>query len=287
MCTLCCAELRPDSGRDRGHRDHRRPSGALGRCAGWRDPPARGDRSAGGRARRSRRSPHRSSVSSRVRCSSSARTDCRRRATTASSSATTASTRCSEPSPAEPPAAMLERLEEEIVRFVGGSPSDDLAMFALRRYGVAAMAWDEYFSHRSASLGGLLAGLAATRLFEFIWGRFDDQEPPEPEHREVSWATAGSRVAPAGGDLPLRARPVRSRRADRVLPRHADLARRRAARSDLNHRAGFGFGPAGYLRCKVARTDERSGGQRPNQARCAKGPGRSKAIATTRPSLTL
>jgi hypothetical protein len=29
--------------------------------------------------------------------------------------------------------------------------------------------------------GGLIAGLAATRLFEFIWARFDDQEAPDPE----------------------------------------------------------------------------------------------------------
>jgi hypothetical protein len=36
-------------------------------------------------------------------------------------------------------------------------------------------------------VGGLLAGLAATRLFELIWRRFDDQEAPDPEHRDVSW----------------------------------------------------------------------------------------------------
>ena len=40
-------------------------------------------------------------------------------------------------------------------------------------------------------VGGLLAGFAATRLFEFVWSRIDDQEPPEPEHREVSWAKLG------------------------------------------------------------------------------------------------
>jgi hypothetical protein len=32
----------------------------------------------------------------------------------------------------EPPEAMLERLEREIMSFVGGNPRDDLAMFALR-----------------------------------------------------------------------------------------------------------------------------------------------------------
>lgn len=34
--------------------------------------------------------------------------------------------------------------------------------------------------------GGLVAGVAATKIFEFVWGRFDDQEPPSPEHRDVS-----------------------------------------------------------------------------------------------------
>lgn len=33
---------------------------------------------------------------------------------------------------AQPPEAMLQRLEQEIVRFTGGNPRDDLAMFALR-----------------------------------------------------------------------------------------------------------------------------------------------------------
>jgi sigma-B regulation protein RsbU (phosphoserine phosphatase) len=32
----------------------------------------------------------------------------------------------------ESPDAMLQRLEQEIVRFSGGTPRDDLAMFALR-----------------------------------------------------------------------------------------------------------------------------------------------------------
>lgn len=33
--------------------------------------------------------------------------------------------------------------------------------------------------------GGLLAGLVATKLFDLIWKRVDDQEPPAPEHREI------------------------------------------------------------------------------------------------------
>lgn len=35
-------------------------------------------------------------------------------------------------------------------------------------------------------LGGLLAGLVAKTIFELIWKRVDDQEPPAPEHRQVS-----------------------------------------------------------------------------------------------------
>ena len=36
-------------------------------------------------------------------------------------------------------------------------------------------------------ISGLLAGLIASKLFEFIWGRFADQEAPEPDQREISW----------------------------------------------------------------------------------------------------
>jgi Protein of unknown function (DUF4235) len=41
-------------------------------------------------------------------------------------------------------------------------------------------------------VGGLLAGFAASRLFEFIWARFDSEEAPDPEHREVSWPKLGA-----------------------------------------------------------------------------------------------
>jgi hypothetical protein len=33
---------------------------------------------------------------------------------------------------------------------------------------------------------GLLAGLMAQKLFERLWGLVDDEEPPEPDQREVS-----------------------------------------------------------------------------------------------------
>jgi hypothetical protein len=37
-------------------------------------------------------------------------------------------------------------------------------------------------------LGGILAGFIGQKAFDAIWGRVDDQEPPQPEHREVSLA---------------------------------------------------------------------------------------------------
>ncbi len=33
--------------------------------------------------------------------------------------------------------------------------------------------------------GGLLAGLIGKKLFGLIWGVIDDQEPPQPEHRDI------------------------------------------------------------------------------------------------------
>jgi hypothetical protein len=34
---------------------------------------------------------------------------------------------------------------------------------------------------------GLLAGMLGKKLFEQIWAVFDDEEPPESEHRDASW----------------------------------------------------------------------------------------------------
>jgi hypothetical protein len=34
---------------------------------------------------------------------------------------------------------------------------------------------------------GLLAGMLGKKLFEQIWAIFDDEEPPESEHRDASW----------------------------------------------------------------------------------------------------
>jgi hypothetical protein len=37
-------------------------------------------------------------------------------------------------------------------------------------------------------LGGILAGLIGRKAFDVIWGKVDEQEPPQPDHREVSLA---------------------------------------------------------------------------------------------------
>lgn len=36
-------------------------------------------------------------------------------------------------------------------------------------------------------VSGLLAGLVASKLFEFVWGRFANEEAPEPDQRQISW----------------------------------------------------------------------------------------------------
>jgi hypothetical protein len=33
---------------------------------------------------------------------------------------------------------------------------------------------------------GLLAGFLGKKVFEQVWGMFDKEEPPEPEHRDIS-----------------------------------------------------------------------------------------------------
>jgi uncharacterized protein DUF4235 len=34
---------------------------------------------------------------------------------------------------------------------------------------------------------GLLAGLLGKKIFERLWSLVDDEKPPSPEHRELSW----------------------------------------------------------------------------------------------------
>jgi hypothetical protein len=47
--------------------------------------------------------------------------------------------------------------------------------------------------------GSLIAGFAGKKLFDFIWTRFDEEEPPEPEHRDVSWQKMLTATALQGG----------------------------------------------------------------------------------------
>ena len=37
-------------------------------------------------------------------------------------------------------------------------------------------------------IGGILAGAIGKKIFELIWGAIDDEEAPEPKHREISFA---------------------------------------------------------------------------------------------------
>jgi hypothetical protein len=34
-------------------------------------------------------------------------------------------------------------------------------------------------------VGGILAGTIAKKIFEAVWGLFDDEEPPDAKHREI------------------------------------------------------------------------------------------------------
>jgi hypothetical protein len=34
---------------------------------------------------------------------------------------------------------------------------------------------------------GVVAGMLARKLFDVMWGLIDDEEPPAPEHREITW----------------------------------------------------------------------------------------------------
>jgi hypothetical protein len=34
---------------------------------------------------------------------------------------------------------------------------------------------------------GIVAGVLGRKAFETAWGAFDDEEPPDPQHREIVW----------------------------------------------------------------------------------------------------
>jgi uncharacterized protein DUF4235 len=36
-------------------------------------------------------------------------------------------------------------------------------------------------------VAGLIAGFLSKKIFDGIWQLFDNEEAPEPEHREISW----------------------------------------------------------------------------------------------------
>jgi hypothetical protein len=36
--------------------------------------------------------------------------------------------------------------------------------------------------------GGLIAGLIGKKIFEKVWGLVDEEEAPEPKHREIPYA---------------------------------------------------------------------------------------------------
>ena len=36
-------------------------------------------------------------------------------------------------------------------------------------------------------LAGLIAGFLSKKIFDGIWQLFDEEEAPEPEHRQISW----------------------------------------------------------------------------------------------------
>jgi hypothetical protein len=47
-------------------------------------------------------------------------------------------------------------------------------------------------------VGGLIAGFIGKKVFDLAWGLVDEEEPPEPEHRDVSWAKLATALALEG-----------------------------------------------------------------------------------------
>jgi hypothetical protein len=45
---------------------------------------------------------------------------------------------------------------------------------------------------------GLIAGSLGKKAFEQVWGLIDDEEPPEPKHREIHWPKLISALALEG-----------------------------------------------------------------------------------------
>jgi Protein of unknown function (DUF4235) len=36
-------------------------------------------------------------------------------------------------------------------------------------------------------VGGLLAGFMSRKIFDQVWGLFDQEEPPDSKHRDIDW----------------------------------------------------------------------------------------------------
>lgn len=36
-------------------------------------------------------------------------------------------------------------------------------------------------------VGGLIAGVVSRKVFDQIWGLFDEEEPPDSKHRDIDW----------------------------------------------------------------------------------------------------
>jgi hypothetical protein len=47
-------------------------------------------------------------------------------------------------------------------------------------------------------LGGVVAGFLGQKAFDAIWGKVDEEEPPQPEHREISLAKLAIALAIEG-----------------------------------------------------------------------------------------
>ena len=45
---------------------------------------------------------------------------------------------------------------------------------------------------------GILGGLAGKKVFNFIWGKFDEEEAPKPTQEETSWVKVLSAAAVQG-----------------------------------------------------------------------------------------
>jgi hypothetical protein len=49
--------------------------------------------------------------------------------------------------------------------------------------------------------GGFVAGMLAKKLFDQLWGLVDDEEPPDSEHRDISWGKLIAAAALQGAIL--------------------------------------------------------------------------------------